>query len=189
MFVLVKKSTNLSWTISSHEPPCSTHFETYNTLISMWTWILCAKEDNVEFHRRSCIIGDCHSWGIELLKVCLKELCINKKTQWRSVGHEVAGKFFEGWEKKVSRLLYNDTTPFELIKYLKPRLSKFVVHNFISHWQENMFKHYIKHISKDNEISCIYFSKNYGMKVHNEIQNMHWFSFQIIVLVNITYLS
>ncbi len=26
------------------------------------------------------------------------------------------------------------------------------------------------------------------MKVHNEIQDMHWFSFQIIVLVHITYL-
>jgi hypothetical protein len=49
-------------------------------------------------------------------------------------------------------------------------------------------KHYIKHIPKDIVVSCIDFSKLFGMKVHNEIQEMHWFSFQIIVLVHITYL-
>jgi hypothetical protein len=36
-------------------------------------------------------------------------------------------------------------------------------------------------------VSCIDFSKNYVMKVQNEIQDMHWLSFQMTVLVHITY--
>jgi hypothetical protein len=31
------------------------------------------------------------------------------------------------------------------------------------------------------------FFENYAMKVQNEIQDMHWFSFQITILVHITY--
>jgi hypothetical protein len=78
-------------------------------------------------------MGDCHSCGIELLKVHQEELCTSKNTQWRSIGHEVVGRTFEGQDKKVSKVMYNDTTPLELIEYLKPHLLEFVVHNFISH--------------------------------------------------------
>jgi len=81
-------------------------------------------------------MGDCHSCGIELLKVCQKKLFINKKKQWWSIGHEVVGTTFEGRDKKVNKVMYNDTTPLELIGYLKPYLSEFLVHNFIFHWQE-----------------------------------------------------
>ncbi len=45
----------------------------------------------------------------------------------------------------------------------------------------------MKHTPKDTIVSCIDFLENYAMKVQNEIQDMHWFSFQIIVLVHITY--
>jgi hypothetical protein len=45
----------------------------------------------------------------------------------------VVGRTFEGQDKKVSRVMYNDTTPFELIEYLKSHLLEFVVQNFIFH--------------------------------------------------------
>jgi len=107
--------------------------------------------------------------------------------QWCSNGHEVVGKTTNGWDKKVRRVMYNDIRHVQLIDYLKPHLSKFVVHNFIAHWQEKEFRGFLKHIPKDTIVSCIDFSKNYATKVKNEIQDMHWFSFQIIVLVHITY--
>jgi hypothetical protein len=34
-------------------------------------------------------------------------------------------------------------------------------------------------------VSYINFLENYAMKVQNEIQDMHWFSFQITVLVHV----
>ncbi len=61
------------------------------------------------------------------------------------------------------------------------------MHNFIVCWQEKESKHYLKHIPNDIVVLCIDFFENYAMKVQNEIQDMHWFSFKIIVLVHITY--
>lgn len=45
----------------------------------------------------------------------------------------------------------------------------------------------MKQMFEDIVVSCIDFSKNYVMKVQNEIQDMHWLSFQMTVLVHITY--
>jgi hypothetical protein len=106
--------------------------------------------------------------------------------QWHSIGHEVVGKTIDGRDKKVSRFMYNDTRLLQLIDYLKLHLSNFVVHNFIVHWQEKEFKRLLKHIPKDTIVSCIDF-ENYAMKVQNEIQDMHWFFFQVTVLVHITF--
>jgi hypothetical protein len=45
----------------------------------------------------------------------------------------------------------------------------------------------MKHIPKDIVVSCIDFFENYAMKVQNKIPDMHWFSFQMIILIHITY--
>jgi hypothetical protein len=58
-----------------------------------------------------------------------------------------------------------------------PYLLEFVVHNFVVYRQEKEFKGFLKHILEDTIVSCIDFSKNYALKVHNEIQDMHWFFF------------
>jgi hypothetical protein len=42
--------------------------------------------------------------------------------------------------------MYNDTTPIDLIEYLKPRLLNFVLHNFVAYWQKKKFKGFLKHI-------------------------------------------
>jgi hypothetical protein len=78
-------------------------------------------------------MGDYPRCGIQLLKVCPKELVNHKKTQWHNIGHEVVGTTTDGQEKKVSRVMYNDTTPIDLIQYLKPQLTNFVLHNFVAH--------------------------------------------------------
>jgi hypothetical protein len=104
--------------------------------------------------------------------------------QWHNIGHEVVVTTTNGREKKVSRVMYNDTTPIDLIQYLKLRLSNFVLHNFVIRWQRKEFKEFLKLIHENTIISCIDFSENYAMKVQNEIHDIHWFSFQIIVLVS-----
>ncbi len=48
-------------------------------------------------------------------------------------------------------------------------------------------KYYLQHIPKATIMSCINFFKNYAFEVQNEIQDMHWFNFQINILVRITY--
>jgi hypothetical protein len=60
-------------------------------------------------------------------------LYTSKNTQWRNIGYKIIGKTSDGWDKKVNKVMYN-TKPLELIEYFKPRLLKFVVHNFIARW-------------------------------------------------------
>jgi hypothetical protein len=50
----------------------------------------------------------------------------------------VVDRIVDGRDKKVNKMMYNDTRLVELIKYLKPHLSKFVVHNFVARWQERV---------------------------------------------------
>ncbi len=70
---------------------------------------------------------------------------------------------------------------------MKPQLGDFIVHNYVLQWHEKEFKNYLQCIPKDVVISCIDFSDNYVFMVQNEIQYMHWLSFQIIILVHIMY--
>lgn len=42
-------------------------------------------------------------------------------------------------------------------------------------------------LSKDVILSHIDFAKNYTFHINNEIQSMHWHSFQVMILVHITY--
>lgn len=90
-------------------------------------------------------------------------------TQWWSIGHEVVGKTANGQDKKVGRMMYNDTRPVEFIEYLKLCLLEFVVHNFVAHWQEKEFKGFLKHILEDTILSRIDLFENYALKVQNEI--------------------
>jgi hypothetical protein len=74
-----------------------------------------------------------------------------------------------------------------MIEYLKPKLKKFVIHNFVAKWQEKELKAYVPNLPPNTIVSCIDFFDNYAFKVQNKIQHMHWFSFQITILVHITY--
>jgi len=50
----------------------------------------------------------------------------------------VVDRIVDGRDKKVNKMMYNDTRLVELIKYLKLHLLKFVVHNFVACWQERV---------------------------------------------------
>jgi hypothetical protein len=110
-------------------------------------------------------------------KLCPFELEIDRTIHWRNIGYEVVGHNEDGRDKKASRVEYHDTHPSELFEYLKPCLKDFVFHNFISRWQDIQFKDSLINVPKDTIISCVDFSENYTLMVHNEIQNMHWHNF------------
>ncbi len=74
-----------------------------------------------------------------------------------------------------------------MIEYLEPKLKEFVIHNFVAKWQEKEFKAYVPNLPPNTIVSCIDFFENYAFKIQNKIQDMHWFLFQITILVHITY--
>jgi len=48
-------------------------------------------------------------------------------------------------------------------------------------------KAFLKDIPNGTILSCIDFFENYAFKTQNEVQDMHWYNFQISILVHITY--
>ncbi len=83
------------------------------------------------------------------------ETSIERLVQWRYIRYAAIGRNNVGQEKKVSMVEYKDTPPNELITYLKPQLGDFIVHNYVSQWQEKEFKYYLQHILQDTIMSCI----------------------------------
>ncbi len=47
----------------------------------------------------------------------------------------------------------------------------------------------MKSLSKDSIVSLMDFVENYNFQMQNEVQNMHRHTYQIIILVHITYQS
>jgi hypothetical protein len=130
----------------------------------------------------------CDSCGIQKLQFYPTELSTDLLIKWRRVSYVVVGKNRSEGEKKVPQLQYMETPPRVLIEYLKPKLVKYVLHNFISKRQEKEFKRTLSRLQPDTILSCIDFSQNYSMKVQDEVQSMHWHSQQITILVHITYM-
>ena len=58
----------------------------------------------------------------------------NVLARWRKLTRVVVGKDPNNADKKASRLEYVQTSPVELLDYLRAKLPDFVTHNWISKW-------------------------------------------------------
>jgi hypothetical protein len=166
---------------------CNVHRETFGRLTNLWTSILCEKGELSMWHKRSCLLGECVECGVNLLRVCPFEMSSVNLVKWKSIGYKVVGTTEEGNQRKASTLEYRETTPCELIEYLKPRLQAFVLHNYVASWQDFQFRELLSSVPPDTLVSCVDFSENYTLKVQNEIQSMHWHNDQVTILVHIAY--
>jgi hypothetical protein len=70
---------------------------------------------------------------------------------------------------------------------MQPKLTAFICHNYLIQWQNGQFQEDLEELPADTSLSCVDFSKNYSMKVQDEIQSMHWRSTQKSILVLISY--
>lgn len=168
-------------------PGCDAHNEVYERLTHLWSSVPCQKGDFDVWYKRECLLGDCSRCGVQNLRICPCECTSEKLVKWKRTGYEVIGVGEDGKPKKAIKMIYCETKPFDLIQYLKPKLSQFILHNFIASWQDFEFKQLFTSIPGDSIISCMDFSENYSMKIQNEIQSMHWRTEQVSILVHITF--
>jgi hypothetical protein len=59
------------------------------------------------------------------------------------------------------------------LEYIRPRLQKFVLHNFVAYFQEEQYKVYLETFPPSNVMSIIDFAEIYTFLDFNEIQEMH----------------
>jgi len=88
---------------------------------------------------------------------------------------------------KKLNLVYKKTTSDIFIDYLKLKLEAFVIHNFVAKWEDEHFKNSIKSFPLDLVVSIVVFAKNYKFESLDKAQSQHWFSYQISILVQITF--
>ena len=167
---------------------CPASYLTYSSLTEMWESIVCPKEEHDEWHRAECLFGECQDCGIKFLPTCEDEMdgVGDRLVEWRRFAkeecHTKTGKVVQ----KLA-LVYKKTLPEDLIEYMKPKLQHFVTHNFVARWEDKQFKACIKGFGRDSVISVVDFAENYKFEIQNEVQSMHWHSYQISILVHISF--
>jgi hypothetical protein len=123
-----------------HQGMCNSHREVYNRLSNLWTSILCEKPELSMWQKRHCLMGTCADYGLELLKLCQLELGSDKLVKWKRIRYKVFGTTEDGVPRKAVTLEYQESLACELVEYLKPKLTAFVLHNYVASWQDYQFK-------------------------------------------------
>jgi hypothetical protein len=81
--------------------------------------------------RKNALLENYVQCGVHKLALCPTELTFTTLVKWRSIGNEVVGIAKDGGLKKMPKVLYHDTLARDLVKYMKLKLKKFLIHNFI----------------------------------------------------------
>jgi hypothetical protein len=65
-------------------------------------------------------------------------------------------------EYKVLRLQYKHTSPRLYLQYMKPRLTRFVTHNFVAQWQVEQYQVCLATFPPKSLVSVVDFAENYS---------------------------
>ncbi len=134
-------------------------------------------------------MGDCDLCGVDNMAICPIEEDGSSITlvKWKhfSMGQIITKRKVE---KKRLQLVDKSTVSSELIAYLKSKLQFFVGHNFVTRWQDKMFKSCLENFLVDTLVSIVDFVENYTFEIQNEVQSMHWHSYQVTIIVHISWM-
>jgi hypothetical protein len=173
----------------SDQVSCKAPLLTMKGVTELWQSVVCSLKDDAIWHDLKCIKGECTRCGWKLLKICPNETDpLNASlVSWRRFENVSVGNTRVGEPKTVIRLMHKETSPSTLLEYMQPLLEKYLLHNFIARWQHQMYKNCLARQRPETLISVIDFAENYSFQEQNEIQTMHWYNFQITILVHITW--
>lgn len=89
--------------------------------------------------------------------------------QWKCYELVVHGKTWAGEDCKVLQLEYKETTKKCFLDYLKPKLSKFILHNYVAHFQKEQYKICFQTFPKTSIMFVVDFVENYMFHFYNEV--------------------
>jgi hypothetical protein len=167
---------------------CKGHFLTFTSTNNMIKSILCPLDEFTEWHDRKCVFGECKDCGIAYFSCCpIEEQGKSlEKVNWKHFAYQTI-TIKKGLEKQKLQLVYKSSGSDEFLAYLKPKLQFFVQHSFVTRWQDAQFRKCLDNILEDAMVSVVDFAENYSFEIQNEVQSMHWHSYQISILVHITW--
>jgi hypothetical protein len=111
---------------------CSFHISTYAQVTEFWQSHLCPIEGISLWFKKPCLLGRCSLYGVNFLKLCPVELESDHVISWKCISYVLVGKNEDGQDKKAPSVDFKETPARDLVSYLKPKLAKFITHNFLS---------------------------------------------------------
>jgi hypothetical protein len=100
--------------IESSNHGCMACTSQFSGLIALWSSVLCPIRPLHLWHKRECLLGEYSHCGANTLKICPIELKSTDIVPWKSIGSEIVGQTEDGKDKKVPKVVYNETMPKEL---------------------------------------------------------------------------
>ena len=168
---------------------CAAHEAVFKGITKLWLQVVCPKLETEVWHNYDCLMGNCIACGVHILPLCPGEVDGGDTTivKWRCFRSEVIGTTDSGQPLKKIKEVYMETSAREFLEFLRPKLTKFVSHNFVANWQDEQCHLAMENLPEDTILSHIDFAENYSFQMQNEIQSMHWTSHQVTILVHLTY--
>jgi hypothetical protein len=92
-----------------------------------------------EWYKYSCLMANCDACGVKNLLFCPGKIegTNSAAVMWRCFRSEVIGTIDDGQQKKKIMEVSMQTSTKEFLEYLQPKLTRFVVHNFVARWQDH----------------------------------------------------
>jgi hypothetical protein len=120
--------------VGSTSSACMVGCTKFYGLINMWMSVLCPISEESTFHSLKCLEGKCDNCGIDMLITCPieEEKSNNKLMTWKCCEKFIHGRTRERANNKVLKLQYKETTVAKFLSYTKPKLRKFILHNFVA---------------------------------------------------------
>jgi hypothetical protein len=108
----------------------------FKGITKLWQEVVCPKLETKEWYKYDCLMGQCLE--CENLPLCPNELNGRKNAlvKWPCFQSEVIGTRLDGQVKKKIKEVFMETSAMEFLHFLKPKLVKFVIHNFVARWQD-----------------------------------------------------
>jgi hypothetical protein len=169
---------------------CQAHSANFARTTKLWQSCVCAKDELQLWHRRECLMGECDVCGVERkLLFCPSKVDpeLEDIISWCRFQRVEIGQDNEGKPIKQVREVHVQTSPVELVLYLKPISQRFLLHNYVAHWQDEQAKMAMQSLRKGVILSHIDFSENYRFEPQNELQLEYYDSVNVTILVHITH--
>lgn len=174
--------------------PCHAHcvasHAAYSSVSEIWESFLCKKAESSMFHDLSCLLGECATCLSRGARTCPKEISDNNVILSVKLFEDIETGHIDdtGGKKKRKDVVIKHLHSKQFLPMFQQHVRRFVKHNFIARWQALQFKECLTKFPSDVVVSVIDFAENYSFKEQNEIQSMHWYSAQVTILVQITYM-
>ena len=141
---------------------------------------LCPKGDN-EYHKLVCLKRECSEREVQAVNFSVSELNDNSNNdsvtcKWSKYecitleGCENA----DGTPRKKLSIVSKETSPSELLNYLKQLLESYPHHQFMSCWQKSQFDSVKENLPIDNVLCVHDYSENYECSYQEEVQSQYF---------------